>query len=210
MSDTAARPLRRDAVENRAAILDAARIVLNADPDAGLEAIAAEAGLTRRSLYGHFASRDELVRELIANGAARVAAAVGSVDHEDPLVRLGIIAAGLWREVADIRVMAVLAARGPFARTTAAALAGLRLRVLTAVTEAQDLGTVRRDVQPGVLANLVENAALGVLDESARWKFDTATGHRLVIAMVFGMLGLSASEAAAVAASAPELAGPTR
>jgi len=195
---------RRDAIENRAAILAAARVVLNSDPEAGLEAIAAEAGLTRRALYGHFASRDDLMRELIAVGAARVAAGVGS-DHPDPLVRLGMIAAGLWREVADIRMMAVLAARGPFVATTASALAGLRLRVLTAVTEAQDLGTARRDVPPGVLARLVENAALGVLDESARWGFDTPTGHRLVIAMVFGTLGLSAAEASALAAAHPEL-----
>jgi AcrR family transcriptional regulator len=44
-----ARAPRRDATENREAILAAAKTVLNRDPKAPLEAIAIEAGLTRTS-----------------------------------------------------------------------------------------------------------------------------------------------------------------
>ena len=100
---------RRDALENRAALLAAARVALNRDPDATLDAIATEAGLSRRSVYGHFATRDELVRELVAAGAARVAGALTGVGHPDPLVRLALVAARMWAEVADIRVMALFA-----------------------------------------------------------------------------------------------------
>ena len=54
---------RRDATENRAALLDAAKTCLQHDPDASIETIAASAGLSRRAVYGHFPSRDDLVRE---------------------------------------------------------------------------------------------------------------------------------------------------
>jgi AcrR family transcriptional regulator len=60
---------RKDAAENREAILRAAALLLNDDPDASLEAIAAAAGLSRRALYGHFATRDDLLRELVVLGA---------------------------------------------------------------------------------------------------------------------------------------------
>ena len=63
---------RRDAVKNRAALLAAARVALNRDPESSLETIAAEAGLSRRAVYGHFPTRDDLLREVTAHGAARI------------------------------------------------------------------------------------------------------------------------------------------
>src|SRR3954452_16422858 len=113
-STASARAPRRDAAENRAALLEAARVVLNRDPDAGLDAIAAEAGLTRRAVYGHFANRDALMLELVQQGTSRVADALVAVDHPQPLVRLAMIASRMWQEVADVRVMTLFAVRGPF------------------------------------------------------------------------------------------------
>ena len=55
---------RSDAAKNRTALLDAARVELNRDPDASLDTIAAAARLSRRSVYGHFPSRDALIAEL--------------------------------------------------------------------------------------------------------------------------------------------------
>lgn len=61
---TRTRAPRRDAASNREALLDAARAILNRDPEASLDTIAAAAGLTRRAVYGHFPSRNTLLAEL--------------------------------------------------------------------------------------------------------------------------------------------------
>ncbi|MBN9239402.1 MAG: hypothetical protein BGO97_06905 [Micrococcales bacterium 70-64] len=197
--------MRRDAVENREALLAAARVELNLDADASLEAIAARAGLSRRSVYGHFATRDELLRELITLGAARVAGAVVGVDHADPLARLALIASRLWREVDDIRVMAVFAVRGPLKGHTADALAPLRARVVAAIVEGVAAGSVRSDIPAARLARLVEDAALSALDEASVDGMPAADAHRLVMLLVLSTAGLSAPQAAELIDTHPEL-----
>ncbi|MEU9700649.1 TetR/AcrR family transcriptional regulator [Streptomyces sp. NPDC047981] len=52
---------RADAERSRAAILDAAVRLLRQRPDAGMEAIATEAGVTRQTVYAHFSSRESLL-----------------------------------------------------------------------------------------------------------------------------------------------------
>jgi AcrR family transcriptional regulator len=64
---------RRDAEVHRGALLDAGLAALVADPDAGLDAVAAAAGLSRRTVYGHFASRDALVAALADRAGEGVA-----------------------------------------------------------------------------------------------------------------------------------------
>ena len=61
MSRPAPRPVRKDAVHNRAALLQAARVVLSEQGlDAPLDLIAEKAGVGRGTLYRHFADRTEL------------------------------------------------------------------------------------------------------------------------------------------------------
>ncbi|NEM91899.1 TetR family transcriptional regulator [Galbitalea soli] len=202
---TTERAPRRDAIDNRAAILDAARLLLNQDPDASLEAIAAAAGLSRRSLYGHFANRDELLRVLLDLGAVRVVDALASVSHADPVVRLALIASRLWGEVETVRVMALFAVRGPFKGHTATRLEPLRTRVRAAVEEGQSSGALRVDLPADRLARLVESAALAVLEESALSPLDAAAGHRLVMLNVLGTVGLGWREAGELIDAHPEL-----
>jgi len=198
--------MRSDALANREALLAAARVALNLDPDASLESIATLAGLSRRSLYGHFATRDELLRELISTGAARVASGVATVDHPDPLVRLALIASRLWHEVEDIRVMAVFAVRGPLKGLTATALAPLRARVAAAIAEGAANGSVRGDIPVDRLARLVEDAALSALAEASSSALPSAVAHRLVILLVLSTAGLSAADSATLIDTHPELA----
>ncbi len=189
---------RRDAVQNRAALIDAARVLLNRDPESSLEAIAAAAGLSRRSVYGHFANRDELLREITALGASRLAAALEDTHDDDHVIELALIAARLWREVDSIQVMAVIAVRGPLATNIAEHLRPLRDKVLRAVERGQRDGGVRTDVAAARLARLVEDALLSVFDESTREPLSHAEGHRLVMLSVLGVLGLDWREAGAL------------
>ncbi len=205
MSTLETRTPRRDAVDNRAALLAAARIVFADNPDASLDAVAAEAGLSRRSVYGHFANREELQRELIAQGAQRVTHALESVTHPDPIIRLALIGTGLWREVATVRVMALFAVRGVHRQHSAAGLAPLRKRVLDAVAEAADTHKARTDIPVDRLARLVEDAALAVLEESTRSELSAAEGHRLVMLSILSTLGLGWREAGDLIDSTPAL-----
>ena len=181
---------RRDAVENRAALIAAARTALNRDPDASLETIATEAGLSRRSVYGHFPTRDDLLREVTALGAARITAALVGTADDDPVIELALIAARLWSEVESIQVMAVFALRGTLRSTTAESLAPLRAMVLFAVDRGQAAGSIRTDIDARRLARLVEDSLLSVFDESTRSTLTPAEGRRLVMLSVLSTLGL--------------------
>jgi len=207
MTTTVARAPRRDALDNRAALLAAARTVFASDPEASLDAVAAEAGLSRRSVYGHFTSREELQRELVTQGVDRVTNALASVTHPEPVVRLALIGAGLWGEVANMRLMTLFAVRGPLAHYTASGLAPLRQRVLDAVREAVESGSVRTDIPADRLARLVEAAALAVLEESTRSDLETEDGSRLVMLNVLAALGFGWREANDLIDQTPELAG---
>jgi len=195
---------RRDATENRAALLAAARVVLNRDPDAGLDAIAAEAGLTRRAVYGHFANRDALLLELVVQGTSRVVDALVAVDHLQPLVRIALIASRMWHEVEAVRVMTLFAVRGPFQAQVAERLRPLRRHLSDTVREGARHG-VRTDIPADTLARLIEGAAIAVLDEAGRSRMAAAAARRLAMLAVLGMAGLDAAAANRLIDETPEL-----
>ncbi|WP_460511745.1 TetR/AcrR family transcriptional regulator [Frigoribacterium salinisoli] len=201
----APRATRRDAAANREALVAAAVTLLNRDPAVPLEAIAAEAGLSRRSVYGHFATRDDLVREVTLRGASRVARAARPAAIDDPLVQLAALAAELWAQVEHVRVLARITVRGPLVGDVAAALAPLRGAVLDIVRRGTAEGRMRHDVDPARLARLVEGAALAVLDEAAVTDLSRAEGHRLVVVTVLGMVGLDWRSADELVRTRPEL-----
>jgi AcrR family transcriptional regulator len=205
VTTTTTRAPRRDAAENREALIAAAKTVLNRDPSASLETIATAAGLSRRSVYGHFANRDDLLLELVTSGAKRVADALEGLTHPDPVVRLALIASRLWREVEAVRVMAVVAVRGPLAAHTTSALAPVRRGVREAIADGRAAGSMRQDLPVALLARLVEDTALSVLEESTQNPLASREGHDLVMLMTLGTVGFGWREARAVIDANTEL-----
>lgn len=102
MTSFPARNRRADARRSRTAILDAAARVLNADPDAGLEAIATAAGVTRQTVYAHFPSREQLLIAVVDRLTQEAVAAMDAAEPDagpaaDALLRLLDASAGTVR-----------------------------------------------------------------------------------------------------------------
>jgi len=201
-----ARAPRRDAAENREALIAAAVRVLNADVDASLEAIAAEAGLSRRSVYGHFANRDELVREVLRLDAERMAASVVPIVHEDARIEIALYGATLWAQVQHASVTAEFAVRGPYTELVAKALEPARAKLRHTVRRGVRDGVLRRDMHADALARLIERAALDVLTEATHEGLDARAGHTLVMITALSVAGLGWREADALVEQTPELA----
>jgi AcrR family transcriptional regulator len=203
-TDAARRP-RRDALENRAGILAAAHVALAHDPRASVDAIARQAGLTRRALYGHFDDRDALVRELVAQGAVRFNAVAATIDDADARVALARLAAALWNEAAHVQVLAAIALDEAHLEETATALAPLRRTVVRIVREGQDADVLRTDVAAPTLARLVEETARTVI---TRIDASSPAARDLAVRSVLSIAGLSWREAAALLDEHPDVLAP--
>ncbi|GAA1828531.1 TetR family transcriptional regulator [Agromyces salentinus] len=199
---------RRDAAANREALLAAASATLNEHPDAGLEAIAAAAGLSRRAVYGHFAGRDELIAALIDSGAVRLNDIAANVDHPDTPTAIALLGARLWHAVEHVQLLAAMAVREPHVDLVAGALAPVRERLAALVERGIADHGIRSDMPAETLARLIERAAIAVLHEASVARLTDAEGHRLVMLSVLGTAGLGWQEAGALIATAPELAFP--
>ncbi|WP_353826357.1 TetR/AcrR family transcriptional regulator [Agromyces sp. SYSU T0242] len=204
-TDAGRRSPRRDAAENREALLAAAVATLSTTPDAPLEAIASAAGLSRRALYGHFAGRDELIVALIERGAERLVGAAATTDHDDARAAIALLGARLWDAVEHVRLLAQVALQPPYVERAASALAPVRERLSALVARGIADGTVRDDIRPSVLAHLLEESALAVLAEAARHGLPDGEGRRLVMLAALGTAGLSWREAGAFISDTPEL-----
>lgn len=200
MDDTPpARGRRRDALENREALLEAAARVLRRDPEASIDAAAAEAGLSRRALYGHFASRDALLSELVERGTARIAAALADVRDDDPVLHVARIGIALWQEISEVKLVARVIVRGPLEREAARGLEPVRASLREAIERGAAVGAFRADVAPEIVARLVEESALSVLDEVVRSGLGDAQARRLVVVTALGVAGLGWREAGDIA-----------
>ncbi|MFC7575500.1 TetR/AcrR family transcriptional regulator [Klenkia terrae] len=69
-------------VYNRTRILDVALEVLGQDPDAAMADIAAAAGVVRRTVYGHFPSRTDLVLTLTRQAAGELSGTLADAEVE--------------------------------------------------------------------------------------------------------------------------------
>lgn len=206
VTDVERRTPRRDAAENREALLTAAATALAEASDASLETIAAAAGLTRRAVYGHFAGRDELVLALIERGTDRLNAVAATVEHDSTPVAIALLGSRLWGAVEHVRLLAGMALAEPYVERVAVALAPVRERLVELVARGARDGSLRGDIPPGLLARLIEESALAVLLEAARTGISDDEGRRLVMLSVLGTAGLGWREAGALIDHTPELA----
>ncbi|WP_058046359.1 TetR/AcrR family transcriptional regulator [Streptomyces roseifaciens] len=87
---------------NRRRIMDIALAELLRDPDASMDQIARAAGVVRRTVYGHFPSREALMSALVDDAAnsVEIAQAEALRDVDDPAQALARSMLAAW-EIAD-------------------------------------------------------------------------------------------------------------
>jgi AcrR family transcriptional regulator len=92
------RTRRADAQRNRAAIVDAAVSCLAANPRASMAEIAQAAGIGRVTLYGHFSSRPELIRAVLAETMGHVEGHLAPLQLDgEPGAALNLLVTSSWR-----------------------------------------------------------------------------------------------------------------
>ncbi|GAA3512866.1 hypothetical protein GCM10022234_04430 [Aeromicrobium panaciterrae] len=97
MTTSAETTQRADARRNRAAIIEAATRCLAVDPAATLGEIAEKAGVGRVTLYAHFGSRVDLIREVVTDALATSNTALESVDLTgDPAEAMSRLLEASW------------------------------------------------------------------------------------------------------------------
>ncbi len=162
----------RDA--RRARILDAARAVMlrHGYRKATLEDVAAEAGVSRATVYNHFGNKEAVFRELVAVETARIEAAVRAAldPAAPPEARLRALVAARYARLRELRALYAVALDGARAALPAAldVIADFQRRQVALVAgllaEGVAAGRFRR-VEPERLAAALL-AALRGMDES--------------------------------------------
>lgn len=97
---------------NVAAILDAAETLLEQRAAVSIAAVAATAGVSRVTVYAHFATWEALLEAVVERAARRTTAALEAAepDRGAPLAALDRVLAVGWRELARSSAMAQAAA----------------------------------------------------------------------------------------------------
>jgi AcrR family transcriptional regulator len=153
---------RGQARRNDELILESARAVFIADPDAPIAAVAKHAGVGISALYRRYAGKEELLRKLCGDGLrlyvqiARRAVEEGTEDHPwDTFARF------MRRIVeADTHTLTINLA-GRFQPTEDLAAEGATAEELNAliVKRAQKAGVLRKDIGPHDLSHIFEQIA---------------------------------------------------
>ncbi|MFJ5269448.1 TetR/AcrR family transcriptional regulator [Streptomyces sp. NPDC088358] len=160
---------------NRRRILDVALAELLRDPDASMDQIARAAGVVRRTVYGHFPSREVLVSTLTDGAVEAVAAAhaAGREGVEDPAESLIRSTLAVW-EIADrYRLLVALAQRS-------VTVQGIRER-LTPVRESCT-EVLRRGLEQGVFESPLPPPALAYVHEQMLFALMEAVNDGLIAA----------------------------
>ncbi|MCH5677735.1 TetR/AcrR family transcriptional regulator [Streptomyces gilvus] len=188
---TTGTPSRADA--NRRRILDVALTELLRDPDASMDQIARAAGVVRRTVYGHFPSREALVGTLVDGAVEAVAAAhaKGREAAEGPAEAVARGTLAVW-EIADrYRILVALAQRS-------VTVQGIRDR-LTPVREACT-EVLRQGLDEGVFSSPLPAPALAYVHEQLLFALMEAVNEGMLAAEEAGR---SAAVTALTAAGVP-------
>ena len=151
--------------ETRDRILDVALDVLGEDPDAGMGDIAAAAGVVRRTVYGHFPSRLDLIRTLTERAVAEMTAVLTEVtasDTEADAAWAGFIDR-VWPVAHRYRVLLALR-RGEYGEAIHGLLGPVDELLTDLVQRGQDRGVFARHLPAAILSQVAYGVVFAIAD----------------------------------------------
>ncbi|MEU5797811.1 TetR/AcrR family transcriptional regulator [Streptomyces sp. NPDC047813] len=174
---TTGNPSRADA--NRRRILDVALAELLRDPDASMDQIARAAGVVRRTVYGHFPSREALISTLTdeAVQALADADAAGRTGVTDPAEALARSVLALWATADRYRLLIALAQR-------TVTVQGIRERL--APVRATKVRVLQQGLEEGVFTSPLPAPALAYVHEQTLFAVMEAVNDGLLAAKEAG------------------------
>jgi AcrR family transcriptional regulator len=151
--------------ETRERILDVALEVLGENPDAGMGDIASAAGVVRRTVYGHFPSRLDLVRTLTERAVTEMAAVLTEVDAAGAAADATWVAfiARVWPVTHRYRVLLALR-RGEYGEAIHGLLGPVDELLADLVKRGQDSDVFARHLPADILSQVAYNAVFAIAD----------------------------------------------
>jgi AcrR family transcriptional regulator len=181
--------------DTRRRILDVALEVLGENPDAGMGDIASAAGVVRRTVYGHFPTRSDLVRTLAQRAVDEILAVLDEVNASDgaPETVWVDFVARLWPLTHRYRVLLALR-RGEYGEDIHAVLGPVDQALADLVQRGQDSQAFSRHLPSGMLSQIAYSAVFSVA-------FDDLSNGTLGVraATITSLLILGVPEARAMA-----------
>jgi AcrR family transcriptional regulator len=187
--------------ETRNRILDVALEVMGQNPDAGMADVASAAGVVRRTVYGHFPTRADLVRTLTQRAVSEIAAVLTEVNASErsaDAVWVDFIAR-LWPLAHRYRVLVVLR-RGEHGEEIHALLAPVDRILADLVQRGQDSEVFGRH-QPAEILSQIAYAAVFSIADSDRSQGTLGAGAATITSLL--ILGVPEARANALVSHRP-------
>jgi TetR/AcrR family transcriptional regulator, mexCD-oprJ operon repressor len=153
MSDTTTDHRRATAERNVEAILDAVEALLARGAAASTSAVAAQAGVSRVTVYAHFATREALLEAVVERVVRRATTAIAAAEigTGPPLEALERLVAAAWGELERNRVVANAASEELSPAAMTRSHEALYEPIAALVRRGQDAGAFRGDLPAGWL-----------------------------------------------------------
>ena len=191
----------RSTDETRDRILDVALDVLGENPDAGMGDIASAAGVVRRTVYGHFPSRLDLIRTLTEGAVSEITAVLTEVNAGDAAADATWVEfiARLWPVAHRYRVLLALR-RGEYGEAIHGLLGPVDELLAGLVRRGQDGGVFAHHLPAGIASQVAYGVVFAIAD---RDQANGTLGARAATITSLLMLGVPETRAIALAGDQP-------
>jgi AcrR family transcriptional regulator len=187
--------------QTRDRILNVALDVLGENPDAGMGDIASAAGVVRRTVYGHFPSRLDLVRALTERAVTEMTAVLTEVNAAgaEADAKWVEFIARVWPVTHRYRVLLALR-RGEYGEAIHGLLGPVDDLLADLVQQGQDSDVFAQHLPAGTLSQIAYGAVFAIADSN---RSDGTLGARAATITSLLMLGVPQTRAIALAGDQP-------
>ncbi|MET8974228.1 TetR/AcrR family transcriptional regulator [Streptomyces sp. NPDC004539] len=177
---------------NRRRILDVALAELLRDPDASMDQIARAAGVVRRTVYGHFPSREALIATLVDEAVQSLAAVHDAACEgvDDPVEECARSVLAVWTVADRYRLLVALAQRTVTVQGIRERLGPVRADTVRSLQRALDEGLFVSPLGASALAYVHEQILFGLMEAVNDGHLDTGAAGRSAAVTVLAASGV--------------------